>query len=400
MLKEELILFYMNIRGGIKYASKNWRSPKVIVTFYLSLFCIQLPLIEGWTACYDKIFFMCLTPFLLILSKNIKLGGFYVCLIYFSTILISLLFSDGEHSIISIAYTLIFLFTFSYFYSLVYNGAFSYEYFAAYLKNMLILCSLMIPLQQLCAIASINIPFLNCHGFRWGWKFASLSIEPSSAARLFLVYFLAYIKLLALKDKRALSFQYIWKNERFLFCILSYAMLTMGSTTAIIAYGVIIIYIIMHTKSEYMVILVAMVAIILPLVTSFESVSRALKIIEVLPSLDKQKIFMADTSGAARINNYLDFIYNFDLSKSDFWFGQGSNPEINYGGVIPIYGFLGFIAQLLILYKVGLQKIFSIEFFIFIFFLGMTIGNVAYVWTCIMIWTILKYFSGQDIKIQ
>lgn len=109
---------------------------------------------------------------------------------------------------------------------------------------------------------------------------------------------------------------------------------------------------------------------------------------------------MADTSGAARINNYLDFIYNFDLSKSDFWFGQGSNPEINYGGIISFYGFFGFIAQLLILYKVGLQKIFSIEFFIFIFFLGMTIGNVAYVWTCIMIWTILKYFSRQDIKIQ
>ena len=90
-----------------------------------------------------------------------------------------------------------------------------------------------------------------------------------------------------------------------------------------------------------------------------------------------------------------------DLTEKETWFGKGIDvnvledalsKEITIGGISD-YGLISYIISLIFVFGCCIKKLFSIETLIFIILMGAGIGNIAFGWGGLMLFTTATYFT-------
>ena len=221
--------------------------------------------------------------------------------------------------------------------------------------------------------------------------------------------FLALLRMLELKYNRILSLQEIFQEARWPIIGFLWSMLTMGSGTAFIVLGVLMLY---FLKKEYIMALIPMSLILIVLIhqIDFKPLTRALNGIEGFLSMDIKFVRETDTSAAVRIAPLINTLTKLDLSDFLTWFGHGvdAGSGWNYvertqnrvvGGIYE-YGLLSFIVMQIITYACVIKRFFSLESLIWIFLLGMSFGNISYTWGVMMLFTTVRYFQVQNEKVH
>lgn len=364
----------------------------------LIVMSIQLLWIEGYEVSYVKVAFMTMAP-LLALWRGIAITKALVfsMLFFVVTLLLQMLHLDTFRASTHI-YTLLFLVAFHLYYGLVWEKkCFTLEEFIKVLEVIITLFFSFLVLQQLCFIVGLSSPYLNTHVNCIGsWKFNSLAIEPSHTARLMTVYMYAYLKCVEYYNGRAPSLKYLWKNHRKVICMFLYMMLTMASGTAMVGIIIVALY---FAKPKYLMIVLpsAFTLYLLAPVIDFEPLNRAIVTANAAMTMDTSEVTQADHSASARVNIIIDTITHTDITDVDTWLGRGSDSWVTQkhavASAISDYGLISYGLKLVFFFVCCFTAVVSIETLILILLFSFNVGNIAYGWACLMVFTTVKYFS-------
>ena len=387
-------------------ALKDIFSDRVFATLLMVMLCVQIVPIEGEGVSNLKVALMALTPIIFIfrtpvVSKPLFWGIALWLTCYFCASFQSYMrFS-------TIGYFGMFIMTFIVFYNLVYQGAFSFSYFKRLLRALIIVFAVVLILQQICMLIGVKTFWLlnldNQH-FLAIDKLHSLTIEPSHSARILAVVMLGYLRCLQIEnDGERVALKVLFSKEnRVVTVLFLYAMLTMGSGTAFVALGILCLYFITWRNVWY----VAPILIGFLAVSSFlevKQLTRAVDTVQATLTGDKKQVLEADGSAATRILPIINTFKETDLSDSETWFGKGTSKKYKLEETykvlkkskIPIleqYGLIATILSLILVYTCMINKIISIETLMFAMLFAFTIGNVYYIWGCMMIFSVVRYF--------
>ena len=128
---------------------------------------------------------------------------------------------------------------------------------------------------------------------------------------------------------------------------------------------------------------------------------RANRLVKASTTGEINEIQDADGSGASRIIPLVNTLTKTDLTKKETWVGKGSVKidklwwtKTDYKiSVIDQYGMIGFIITMFLVYRCIIGRFFSIETLLFLGLLGMSVGNVYYLWGCFMLFASVRYFQ-------
>ena len=370
------------------------------------ILCVQIVPIEGDGVSNLKVAIMALTPIIFIfrtpvVSKPLFWGTVLWLTCYFCASFQSYMrFS-------TIGYFGMFIMTFIVFYNLVYQGAFSFSYFKRLLRALIIVFAVVLILQQVCMLIGVKTFWLlnldNQH-FLAIDKLHSLTIEPSHSARILAVVMLGYLRCLQIEnDGERVALKVLFSKENRVVTILFlYAMLTMGSGTAFVALGILCLYFITWRNVWYVgPILISFLAV--SSLLEVKQLTRAVNTMEATMTGDQKQVLEADGSAAARILPIINTFKETDLSDTETWFGKGTSKKLSVEvqnkmlskSKIPIleqYGILAAILSFILVYTCMIKRVWSIETLMFAMLFAFTIGNVYYIWGCMMIFSAARYF--------
>ena len=381
--------------------------------FLLVLFCIQyIPIESRAGVSFVKVGASVLSLFVLLMYSFKVTKTMILFVIYYVFVLSAALMHPTTLRWSTVLYLGSFLIMYVTYYNLIsIEKVFSVDFFIKLLKGLLTAYFITLVIQQIFLLAGIMIfPLINLvQIIDRGIGANSLSYEPSSAARIMGASFLALLRMLELKYNRILSLQEIFQEARWPIIGFLWSMLTMGSGTAFIVLGVLMLY---FLKKEYIMALIPMSLILIVLIhqIDFKPLTRALNGIEGFLSMDIKFVRETDTSAAVRIAPLINTLTKLDLSDFLTWFGHGvdAGSGWNYvertqnrvvGGIYE-YGLLSFIVMQIITYACVIKRFFSLESLIWIFLLGMSFGNISYTWGVMMLFTTVRYFQVQNEKVH
>ncbi|MDB9913107.1 hypothetical protein OAD06_02290 [Flavobacteriaceae bacterium] len=376
---------------------------KNIVSVFLVLMCIQIVPLEGSGVSNLKFATMCLAPFIWMFYFKTFSKAFVWGFIYILMIIFSVLYNIDSLRLSTLGYKIAFVFMFIMYYDLIYfNNAFSLQEFIKFLKFLIWAFVVCLILQQVAILVGLRslalINFVNYIDRGIGAN--SLSIEPSHAARILTVLMLVFIKMSELKTgKENFIFFEFYKNNKKVLLGFLWAMLTMGSGTAFVGLALILLY---FVKTKYTAIVGPLLLILYFLIPyiNYESFDRAKLTFETFITLDNAKIIEADRSAAARIVPLVNTFTKIEVTKLETWIGEGidSHLDVDYLsnekiiGDITDYGLISYIFSLFFVFSCCIHKVKSIETILFIFLLGASILNIAYVWGILMLFSTSNYF--------
>lgn len=376
--------------------------------FLLVLFCIQyIPIESRAGVSFVKVGASVLSLFVLIMYSFKATKAMMLFVGYYGFVLFAALMHPATLRWSTILYLGLFLIMYITYYNLItIEKVFSQTFFIKLLRSLLTAYFITLVIQQIFLLVGIKIfPLINLvQIIDRGVGANSLSYEPSSAARIMGVAFLALLRMLELKHNRILSLQEIFQEVKWPVIGFLWSMLTMGSGTAFIILGVLMLN---FLKRKYIMALLPISLILVVLIShiDFKPLTRALNGIEVFLSMDTELARETDTSAAVRIAPLINTFTKLDLGDFSTWFGHGvdAGSGWNYveriqnrvvGGIYE-YGLLSFIVMQIIIYTCVIRSFFSLESLIWIFLLGMSFGNIPYTWGAIMIFTTVRYFQEQ-----
>jgi hypothetical protein len=373
--------------------------------------CIQIVAIEGTDVSPVKVGMMAFAPIIFILktpciSKALFWGFLYWAICY-------LIASYQDYMRFStVGYFGLFIISYIVYYNLVYIGAFSLNYFTKLLQRFIIAYAIMLILQQLAILVGIHsfaLINLTNQDFLSLTKLPSLSLEPSHSARFLTVMMLSYLRCVEIVDggSRPTIKTMFSKKYRRVSIFFLWAMLTMGSGTAFVGLGLLSFYFIQRRTVIYIIpLLIALFYI--GQIVGLTQMDRAVRVIQATTTGNVKVVQTEDGSAALRIIPLINTFTRTDLTKSESWFGKGTltyeytkSRWKRITGKIAIveqYGLLGLITSLLLVYTCMIHRFFSLETFIFLFLFGLSLGNIAYGWGAMMIFTAVRYFQIQNEK--
>ena len=378
-----------------------------LVSFLLVLFCIQIVPLEGYGTSLVKVAVMCLMPFLIIrLTPNRTKAMTWGMLLIITMCVCA--FMQSSVRIATICYFILFVITYILFYGLVYKGAVNLDFYMRFAKKFIFAFWVILVLQQLFVLAGIHyFPFINLSNqhFLSITKLPSLTLEPSHTARVLGVLFFSYIFCVQLKNNSIITLKDLINpaHRKVTFAFL-WTMLTMGSGTAFVMIAIILLFF-LRSKNFIYIVPFFLVVVAVVVYSNVEQIQRILFLIEAMKTNDATEILTADSSGAARILPFFNTIQEFDLTSKNFLFGSGTIMEEYEAAkwkeylmtqkisTIEQYGFVTWIVSLLFVFKCAIRKFFCVETIVFIVALGFNLGNIAYVWGILMMFTMIKYFE-------
>lgn len=376
-------------------------SSRNIASFTLIFMSVQFLFVEGWAISIPKVAFMAITPILILaktpyISKAVILGSLF----WVVTVGMSIVQFGWTSRMSTFYYSALFLLTFILYYNLVYiNKVFEIEQFIGLIKIVIYAYAIVLILQQFfCLIGIRYVPLINLMNQPYYnlFRLNSLAIEPSHAGRLLAVYFYAFLKLIEYKEGSTPSIKMLWKDYRILIIAFLYTMVGIGSGTAFIALAILLLY---FLKRQYvlLVICVAIAIYLLIPIINFEPLNRAVNIFHATMSGDVDIVTKTDNSAATRVNIILNTMNNLDLTKSETWFGRGIDSNINVENAVVSaindYGLISYILKLILFFSCCFNSLFSLEIIMFILLFSFNIGNIAYGWATLMIFSTIKYFK-------
>lgn len=374
-------------------------SKKNIATFTLVFMSVQVLGIEGFTISTPKVIYMCLSPILiLVFSPRTSKVVILSVLFWGWTFLLNQIQFDNQRTS-TFYYTAMFLSVFCLFYNLVWEEhCYDLEDFLIIVKMVIYAYAICLVLQQVSMLIGWRyLPIINLMGQSWQsvFRLNSLAIEPSHSARVLTVYFYAFLKLTECKYGRLLSIYELFKYHYWLIIAFLYTMIAMGSGTAMVGLALLILY---FFKRQYamVVIIVAFAFYYLAPYIDYEPFNRALDTFNAAITMDELEIRNADSSASSRVNMLISFRY-LDLYDAQTWFGHGVD-SINFAGkrvvhvAIYEYGLISYFLKILLIFSCSLCGFFSLSTLMFIILFSANIGNIAYGFACLMVFSTLKYF--------
>lgn len=379
-----------------------------IATFFLVLMCVQYIPLEGDKISYIKFTAMCFTPAIFLFTSPKISKGFVLAGLYFMVILFSSLYNIETFRLSTIGYLLSFIFTFIMYYNLVWiEKAFTIDYFIKVIKNLIIAYTVCLLMQQAVRLIGVHVlPLINLmqdvnRGVLAG---NSLAIEMSHSARILTVAYLALIRMYEIKGGQgSVKIKDLYSKTKWVTIGFMWSMLTMGSGTAFAGLAIISLYFI---KRQYVFTIVPLLVasyFVIPYV-EFEPLQRAKTTMDAALTMNVETVKDADYSAAARVVPLLNTINTIDFFSTNTWLGEGIDTAKNVEylsesqklGGIQDYGLLSYIFALVFILNCCIRRILSIETLIFIVLLAATVGNVAYVWGILFIFTTINYFANQN----
>lgn len=383
---------------------------KEIATVYLVVMSVQIILLEGDQVSLVKTALMVLSPLFWFcfspkFSKAVVYGGIYILCLWVSSVI-----NINSFRFETLFYRIAGVLTFVLFYNLVYcEKVFTRDYLLKVLKALIIAYTVAIILQQIAKIAFLGnsgfIP-LNLLGDIYegrGVLFAnSLSLEPSHSARIVGALFLVLFRVYQTKYKYAIAtLKAIIKDFKWGFIGFLWTMLSMDSGTAIIVIAILSLLFI--TKKTLIIILPFFFAIFYWCVTNLDFIplQRVYSVVNAVSSMNIEEVRDADLSASARIVPFIYTLENLDLTKSEIWWGHGIDTAYSndiWGvfrmiGGIDDYGFLAYIASLILIFKCCIRRFFSVETLFFIVVLMAEMRNVYVWWVVFMLFAASKYIQ-------
>lgn len=360
----------------------------------LVIMTVQLLWLEGWEVSKFKVVFMALCPLLALWRRIVVTKAvIFMLMFYVITLLLQLLHVDSFRASTHI-YTLLFLFSFHLYYGLIWNKkCFTLLEFIHLLEGIMKVFFIFMVLQQVCYIVGLSMPLFNYYG---GWRFNSLAIEPSHTARLMSVYMYAYLKCVEYYNGNAPSLKYLWENHRKVICMFLYMMLTMGSGTAMVGVVIVALY---FVRAKYLMVVLpsAFALYMLAPVIDYEPLNRAMVTANAAMTMDSSEVVKADHSASARVNIIIDTITHTDITDVNTWLGRGTDSWVSQkhavASAINDYGLISYGLKLVFFFVCCFTAVVSIETLILILLFSFNVGNIAYGWACLMVFTTVKYFS-------
>lgn len=348
-----------------------------------------------------KVAFMCLTPFLIVMRAPVLSKAILFSVVYWVvTVAVRFLYVSSPR-MSTFYYALMFLSTFCFYYNMVYiRRVFVLEDFLKVVKLVIYAYAGCLVLQQACMLVGIRMfPLLNLMNMKYYslFRLNSLAIEPSHAARLLTVYFYAFIKLLEFKDGIAPSIKKLWGEHRRVIIAFLYAMVAMGSGTAFVGLAILSLYFIKRQYAVYVVVFASVFYIVVPFV-NYEPLNRAINVFDVAIKGDTELVAKTDHSASTRVNIMIDTITQLDLSESSTWLGRNDDNEMNYMQgysivyAISEYGLISYMCKLLLFFACCFSGV--LELLIFVLLLSFDVGNIAYGWAILMVFSTIKYFKN------
>lgn len=307
----------------------------------------------------------------------------------------------------TLGYLGIFIFTYILFYSLIYTGAYTLDFFINLLKKIIIIYGIVLLLQQLCMIIGVHyMPIINLYNqpFLELTKLPSLSLEPSHTARILTVTMLAYWRCCSIKNSDQLSLKDLVNQEhRTVTFMFFWTMLTMGSGTAFVGIAILALYFINHKTIIYIVPLF-IALFMLGQQLELKQMNRSVKLLNTLiKGSDVIKMREVEGSGAYRLIPLVNTVKNTDYTKAETWFGTGIQTRkhaflrwkrtTDKLPIIEQYGFISFLISIVLFFKCAVRKILCLETLVFVVLFNASLTNIYYIWGCLMIFTTVRYFQ-------
>lgn len=380
---------------------RHWFTDYNVAVFTLVFMSVQFLYLEGWAVSMPKVVFMAITPVLLLqMSPNMSKATIFGVLFWSVTVAMSVL-QFGAPRMSTFYYTALFLLMFNLYYNLVYfNNVFSIDDFLRIIKFVIMAYAICLVVQQAFFIVGLKyMPFVNLMGMGYYelFRLNTLAIEPSHAARILTVYFYAFLKLLEYKDGNAPSISLLWGEHRKVVIAFLYTMLAMGSGTAFVGLGILALYFLKRQYVAYVVIFGFSFYMLVPMI-DYEPLNRAMAVFNATMTGDTDLVRNTDRSASDRINIILDTIKYLDVSDTDTWLGKGVDASFTSDkavvSAITDYGLISYILKLVFFFSCCFTGFFSLEVLMFILLFSFNVGNIAYGWAALMVFSTIKYFKS------
>jgi len=370
---------------------RNWAA------FLLIFMSMQHAMFEGVPLSWPKMITMAISPFVLIGLGTTKFSkGFWLGVFYWLTICLTSWIHPYPVNHMSIWFTLPFILLFGTYHTLLTYHVFSLRDFEKILQWVIGAYIVFLFLQQLCYFVGIHRIVLFNRYVPLGFKFQSLGLEPSYAARIIGAYVFAYLEVLRLKHGKDLSFSFLWMNYRNQLIGIVYFFATLGSGTAWGVLAALAAYIAWH--GQRLLAIIGLLVIFMMPSEQIDARDRLVNALEATMTLDAHTIWEVDRSAAHRILVLFNFITGFKPWLEDFWFGQGAyTVKFQNVGIIMLYGFIAWLMQILQFSICCFRRLFSFEVLYFIIFVTLCVGNVVNLWAIMMVFATVKYFSNQKL---
>lgn len=395
-----LFIPWQIVRNRWTMFKKSWFSDYNVTVFTLVFMSVQFLFLEGMAISTPKVIFMALTPFLLLVkSPHVSKAMMFGALFWIVTVGMSVV-QFGTPRMSTFYYTALFLLTFTLYYNLVYiNRVFELDEFLRVVKFVIYAYAGCFVLQQAFFLVGIRtMPIINLMngGYYELFHLNSLAIEPSHAARLLTVYFYAFLKLLEYKNGEAPSVSLLWQEHKWTIIAFLYTMVGIGSGTAFVGLAILALYFVKREYVLYVLLFAFGFYMIVPFI-DYEPLNRAMAVFNAALTGDTELVVKTDHSASSRVNIILDTFKYLDLTDKDTWFGKGIDSwaysDKAVVSAITDYGLISYLFKLLLFFMCCFSSLFSLEIVMFVLLFSFNVGNVAYGWAALMIFSTIKYFK-------
>lgn len=394
------------MRLKLPFKLKDLTTNRGIATIYLVMMCVQLVAWEGFGVSKIKVALMALAPLIFIFKVPHMTKATIWCSLYMGVVLFCA-YQQEYVRFSTLGYLGMFLITYIVFYNLLYKKhAFSLMYFIRLLRIMILAYAICLLAQQAFVLIGIrNFPLINLYDqyFLAINKLPTWTQEPSSSARILGVLYYAYLKCCEIVEEEKLSLKRVFElPHRWITIGFLYTMTTMGAGTAFICLIILAMYFLKTKTLWYVVPIFIGLYFTLPLL-NIKQLDRVVNVINATLTLDAEEVRRVDSSAASRITPILNTL-NMDLSDPKIWFGRGTFKKgemiqvyiTKQGkmGNIDQYGLLSYIVSLILVFSCcfNFMSIPTIMFFVGV---GGGVGNIAYAWGLLMIFTAVRYFENR-----
>lgn len=342
------------------------------------------------------------------ISKDSIIGFGLLLVMFFCSKLTSLHWRNS-----TFYYTCLFVLNYLLFLQLRTSKAFTEHNFLNVVKWLIYVYTGVIVLQQLCLLVEIE-PWNYTLGEEGAYlndemRINGLSPEPSNISRYMMIFMMAYIGIYRHINGKLQIKAFFKTNKRLFLCFL-WSMLTIGSTTAVIFLPLVFAPFISR-KNMILIIACGLALFALLSYLNFSSFQRALNFIPAVLSLNIDKIFEADNSGAYRVINIINLFQHYDLFSLNGIFGYGHDYDVYLtdrylsnnlvlgtggGGIFVVmlnYGMISFIILLIFIWRTCYCSFNKLPFWITFFIISIQGINVQIFWCGLIFLAAVKYLS-------
>lgn len=372
-----------------------------LATITLVFMSVQFIFLEGMTISIPKVAFMSIMPLVLLTKFPQANKALFWGFAYLIVTMALAQINGGISRMSTFIYSALFIFTFAVYYGLIWiKECFSLEYFLSILKWLIYGYTVCLLIQQVCILVGIRyFPLINLVG---GSYYAvnhlnTLAIEPSHAARLMAVFLYGFLKCTEYINNSPMSIRELYEEYKWVIISFVYFMLMIGSGTAIVGMAIVSLYFV-KKKYTFFILTAVLIFYMLSPYIDYEPYNRAITTLNAALTGDTEEVIRADHSASSRVNIIIDTLTKTDLSDFQTWVGHGMDTQSEYSINMAIYeyGMISYIVKILFFLSCCFTSFFSLETLMFIILFGMNIGNIAYGWAALMIFTTIKYFKENE----